>query len=107
MTGDSRSGSGSITRGPGHAPLFAGTDTEALKAALGARQIKGGLNRLQPGELIAEKTEAPDANPDATAIRGKRRLFSTRKQDSTTEHRLLPRHRGVVKRYFSSKTEKK
>ena len=100
-------GSGSATEGPGHAPLFAGTESDALKAALGARQVTGGLNRLKPGELIGEKSEKPEANPDAIARRGKRRLFNQARQDATTEHRLLPRHRGVVKRYFSPTKNKK
>lgn len=96
-----------ISKGPGHAPLFAGSGTQALKAALGARQVKGGLNRIKPGELIGEKPDAPDANPDAVARRGKQRAFQGHEQDSATEHKLLPRHRGVVKRYFTTTKEEK
>lgn len=97
-----RPGKGGVSRGRGDAPLTWGD--EATKNGVRFKEVE-----LPEGELTDPKDDvlrvtrtAPTDKPAAAAARGEQRNHDPAAGSVTVNHKLSPKHRGAVRRYFES-----
>lgn len=101
-SGKCRTGRGGVSRGRGDAPLTWGD--EATKNGVRFKEVE-----LPPGEATDPKDEvlrvtrtAPTDKPAESAARGEQRKQDPAAGSVTVNHKLSPRHRGAVRRYFEN-----
>jgi hypothetical protein len=104
---DGRPGRGGITRGRGDARLEFKGETPEHQGRFLLDRLKPKAAGDKPGEMLSMKTREGEEGPDASAPRGLSRDFSDTEQDIVGQGRVLPRHRGVVKRFFDGRKDPK
>ena len=96
---------GGISRGPGVAVLTGKGETAELRQKLRRERLRPVKKGRDPGVKLSDSEKAPEVNTENTARRAEARSFEDTRQGITHKHRIAPRHRGAVRRYFGRENE--
>lgn len=96
-----RPGSGGVTRGRGDAELTWGDETDEQGFKFKETVLPPGFLEQPKEEIVGVRLTAPKVDPTATAERGPARTIDPATGRETWDRQLRPRHKAVVKEFFS------
>jgi hypothetical protein len=94
-------GRGGVTRGRGDAPLTWGQESDERKAKFKQVVLPPGFEDPESAAVVGESVVAPEAQPAETADRSSTRTFDPATGRESRRQALRPRHREVVRQYFT------
>jgi len=100
-------GRGGISHGPGHAALTFSGNTEESGYRFKLQALPKGSPRFNQNKLIGISAAAPEINTENSQSSGGTLDSKSASGASAISTTLLPQHRGVVRNYFSRKTDPK
>jgi hypothetical protein len=101
LTGVEGAGRGGISRGPGAAPLNYQHETKGATDELEARKLPPGRTIPREWTVVGVQRVLPQVNPVRGGGGGG--AAATGGGSAAVERRLAPRHRDIVRRFFTER----
>ncbi|WP_166824578.1 hypothetical protein [Thalassoroseus pseudoceratinae] len=102
-TSGQKPGRGGSSRGRGDAELTWGEESDESRAKFKSVLLPPGFNDEQNLQTVGETAAEPDVDVTGSNERGNQRKFETATGRESRGQSLRPRHRQVVREYFSEK----
>ena len=97
-----RPGKGGVNRGRGDAPLTWGDESDEEGVKFKETVLPQGFLEQPKDELVGVGRAAPDEEAAPVAARSTQRVMDPAAGNTTWNRKLNPRHRNVVRKYFSN-----